>query len=110
MSITADAQFAPDSSLEGTGFEPSVPRHERNESHSGTGTVTEATKVRLEAVAYLFQVPMVRIHSPPAESRANQRFPSSGARILETRETNCVASVRRWMARDGPTLGLWLPF
>ena len=30
---------------------------------------------------------MVRIHFPPAESRANQWFPSSGARILETRET-----------------------
>jgi hypothetical protein len=29
------------------------PRRERNESRSGTGTVTEATKVRLEAVAYL---------------------------------------------------------
>jgi hypothetical protein len=30
---------------------------------------------------------MVRIHLPPAESRANQWFPSSEARILETRET-----------------------
>jgi len=39
--------------LERTGFEPSVPRRERNESPLGTGTVTEATKVRLEAVAYL---------------------------------------------------------
>src|SRR5215469_1417600 len=28
-----------------------------------------------------------RIHFPPAVSRANQWFPSSGARILETRET-----------------------
>jgi hypothetical protein len=28
-SITADAQFAPDSSLEGSGFEPSVPRKAR---------------------------------------------------------------------------------
>jgi len=42
-----------DSPPEGTGFEPSVPRRERNESPLGTGTVTEATKVRLEAVAYL---------------------------------------------------------
>ena len=39
--------------MEGNGFELSVPRRERNESRSGTGTVTEATKVRLEAVAYL---------------------------------------------------------
>ena len=37
----------------GNGFEPSVPRRERNDSRSGTGTVTEATKVHLEAVAYL---------------------------------------------------------
>jgi hypothetical protein len=37
--------------LEGTGFEPSVPHRERNESRSETGTVTEATKVRLEVVA-----------------------------------------------------------
>jgi hypothetical protein len=44
--------FAVDSPLEGNGFELSVPRRESNESHSGTGTVTEATKVRLEAVAY----------------------------------------------------------
>jgi hypothetical protein len=29
----------------------------------------------------------VRIRFPPAVSRANQWFPSSGARILETRET-----------------------
>ena len=42
-----------DSSLERNGFELSVPRRESNESHSGTGTITEATKVRLEAVAYL---------------------------------------------------------
>jgi hypothetical protein len=47
------ARFALDSLLEGNGFELSVPRRESNESPSGTGTVTEATKVRLEAVAYL---------------------------------------------------------
>jgi hypothetical protein len=38
---------------EGNGFEVSVPRRERNESSSRTGTVTEVTKVRLETVAYL---------------------------------------------------------
>jgi hypothetical protein len=42
-----------DSLMEETGFEPSVPGRERNESLSGTGTVTEATKVRLEAIAYI---------------------------------------------------------
>jgi hypothetical protein len=49
--IRPKSQFAPDSPLEGTGFEPPVPRRERNESRSGTGTVTEATKIRREAVA-----------------------------------------------------------
>ena len=34
------------------GFEPLVPRRERNESLRGTRTVKDATKVRLEAVAY----------------------------------------------------------
>jgi len=48
-----EVRFAADSPVEGNGFELSVPRCERNESLSGTGTVTEATKVRLEAVAYL---------------------------------------------------------
>jgi hypothetical protein len=46
-------RFAPDPLLEGAGFEPSVPGRERNESRSETGTVTEARKVRPEAVAYL---------------------------------------------------------
>ena len=59
-------RFAMDSPLEGNGFELSVPRRESNESHSGTGTVTEATKVRLEAVAYL-----------PGTDSSNP-FPSSG--------------------------------
>ena len=60
-------KFAMDSLLEGGGFELSVPRRERSEALSGTGTVMEVTKVRLEAVAYL-PVPMVRIHFPPAKS------------------------------------------
>jgi hypothetical protein len=34
-------------------FELFVPRRERNESLTGTGTVAEAAKARLEAVAYL---------------------------------------------------------
>ena len=38
---------------EGNGFEVSVPRRERDESRSRAGTVTEAAKVRFEAVAYL---------------------------------------------------------
>ena len=42
-------------------------RAKRIEALSGTGTVMEATKARLEAVAYL-PVPMVRIHFPPPES------------------------------------------
>jgi len=37
----------------GNGFEPSVPRRERNESPSGTGSITETIKVRLEAEACL---------------------------------------------------------
>jgi hypothetical protein len=32
--------------LEGKGFEESVPRRQRNESRSATGTAPEATKVR----------------------------------------------------------------
>ena len=51
-------------------FTPSMSvrkRRERSEALSGTGTVMEATKARLEAVAYL-PVPMVRIHFPPALS------------------------------------------
>src|SRR6516162_1696861 len=48
-----ESAFAADSPLEGDGFELSVPRRERSESLSGTGSVMEATKVRLEAVAYL---------------------------------------------------------
>jgi hypothetical protein len=51
--MTGRKEFVPDSLPEGNGFELSVPRRESNESRSGTGTVTEATKVRLEAVAYL---------------------------------------------------------
>ena len=54
--FSTSARYFPsetDCLLEGNGFELSVPRCERNESRSGTGTVTEATKVRLEAVAYL---------------------------------------------------------
>jgi hypothetical protein len=42
-----------DSPLEQMRFKLFVPRRERNESLTGTGTVAEAAKVRLEAVAYL---------------------------------------------------------
>jgi hypothetical protein len=62
-------QSSPDSPLEGNGFELSVPRRESNESHSGTGTVTEATKVRLKAVAYL-----------PGTDGSNP-FPSTGESV-----------------------------
>ena len=37
-----------DSPVEGNGFETSVPRHERNESRSETGTVTEETNGRAD--------------------------------------------------------------
>jgi hypothetical protein len=45
--IDPKVRFAIDSALEGDGFELSVPRRERSESLSGTGSVMEATKVRL---------------------------------------------------------------
>ena len=37
-----------DSTVEGNGFETSVPRHERNETPSGTGTVTEEANGRAD--------------------------------------------------------------
>jgi len=58
--------------LEGNGFELSVPRRESNESHSGTGTVTEATKVRLEEVAYLPGTDGSNPFPSSSESCANQ--------------------------------------
>jgi hypothetical protein len=57
-----DRKFA-DSPLEGTAFEPSVRRRDRNESRSGAGTVTEADKkFGLEAAAYLPDTESVSLH------------------------------------------------
>jgi hypothetical protein len=64
----------PSARLEGTRFEPSVPRRERNESLSGTGTVTEATKVGLEAVAYLPGTDGSNPSPSSGESGANLTF------------------------------------
>jgi hypothetical protein len=46
-------------------------KHESNESRSGTGTVTEATKVRLEAVPYLPGTDGSNPFPSSEESRAN---------------------------------------
>ena len=81
-----------DSPLEGTGFEPSVPRRERNESRSGTGTVTEATKVRLEAVAYL-----------PGTDGSNP-FPSGGEMLWGRRRDFLPGSQEvKWRDGNPPT-------
>jgi hypothetical protein len=48
MRRAPESQFAPDSSLAGEGFEPSVPDRERAGPFGGMGTVTEATRGSLE--------------------------------------------------------------
>ena len=47
------AKFAPDSPVERTGFEPSVPGRERLNPFPGMGTVTEAIRGSLDTVSHL---------------------------------------------------------
>jgi hypothetical protein len=58
------------SSLEGTGFEPSVPQARLVPSFSFTPTFPLARVSRPDPIpkAYITRGPMVRIHLPPAES------------------------------------------
>jgi len=62
------------------GFEPLVPRRERNESLRGTRTVKDATKVRLEAVAYLPGTDGPNPGPSSAESGTNRRRRVRGRR------------------------------
>ncbi len=64
-------RFAPDSLLEGTGFEPSVPRERLVPSFSFTPTFPLARVNRPDPIpkAYITRGPMVRIRLPPAASQ-----------------------------------------
>jgi hypothetical protein len=64
-------RFATDSPLEGTGFEPSVPRERLVLSFSFTPTFPLARVNRPDPIpkAYITRGPMVRIRSPPAGSQ-----------------------------------------
>ena len=66
----AQIEFATDSPLEGTGFEPSVPRERLVPSCSFTPTFPLARVNRPDPIpkAYITRGPMVRIRSPPAAS------------------------------------------
>src|ERR1700730_4301350 len=61
-------RFAPDSLVEGTGFEPPVPRERLVPSFSFTPTFPLARVNRPDPIpkAYIMRGPMVRIRLPPA--------------------------------------------
>jgi hypothetical protein len=63
MGFVPEIRFAPDSPLEGTGFEPPVPLAETNRSFRRNGKCRRGEKSRLESGG-----PKVRILFPPAES------------------------------------------
>src|SRR5712671_7552190 len=68
--------FVVDSPLEGTGFEPSVPRERLVPSFSFTPTFPLARVNRPDPIpkAYITRGPMVRIRLPPAESLLRTAF------------------------------------
>jgi len=66
----AEPTISPDSLLEGTGFEPSVPRERLVPPFSFTPTFPLARVNRPDSIpkAYITRGPMVRIRLPPAAS------------------------------------------
>jgi hypothetical protein len=75
--------FAPDSLLEGDGFQLSVPRRERGESPPGTGTVMELQSPSRSGSVSSGYRQFESIHLSPAGSLANHRF-LNGAGHVDT--------------------------
>src|SRR6266404_4073334 len=85
-------RFVLDSLLEGTGFEPSVPRERLVPSFSFTPTFLLARVNRPDPIpkAYITRGPMVRIRLPPAASQERTvRLQAQPARHVSPRRQAC---------------------
>jgi hypothetical protein len=82
--LVPKSRFAIDSPLEREGFEPSVP-HEMGYRYK-TASCASVTGFHSRTDSpFRDRGPRVRIHLPPAESRANHRFLSGGAHVPHSR-------------------------